>query len=105
MRADLRARQKFVDAAEEIADEMLDAALGKGKWSVLDAKERAGLLKTCLEYGVGRPRAQDPLAVDDEEEEPKTGILFGVADTQDEGTDEGDSAQPGEPGDVRTQPE
>ena len=99
MRADLKARMLFVDAAEEIAQEMLDAAMGRGKFSTLDPKERASLLKTCLEYGVGRPRPQDPMAADDDEDEPKTGIRFGVA----EGTDEGDSAQPGEPGDVRTQ--
>ena len=90
MRADLKARQKFVDAAEEVAQELLDAALGKGRWAgngkgpLLDAKERAGLLKTCLEYGVGRPRPQDPMSVDEgPDDTPKSGFRFGVA----EGTD------------------
>lgn len=101
MRADLKARQKFVDAAEEVAGELLDAALKRGKWAEvnLDPKERAALLKTCLEYGVGRPRAQDPMAVDDSETDtPTTGFKFGVADAPggdvQEAAHEGDSPQP-----------
>jgi hypothetical protein len=90
LRADLKARQLFVDAAEEVAQELLDAALVRGKWASLtvplDAKERVAILKTCLEYGVGRPRAQDPMAVDEADKEgPKTGFRFGVAEAQDEG--------------------
>jgi hypothetical protein len=101
VRADLRARQLFVEDAEALAQEMLDAAHGRGKFSTLDPKERAALLKTCLEYAVGRPRPQDPLARDDEDtDSPKSGFAFGVA----EGNDEGDSAQPGEPGPLRPEP-
>ena len=101
MRADLKARQLFVNAAEEVAQELLDAALGKGRWAqgegaLLDPRERAGLLKTCLEYGVGRPRPQDPMAVDQEETDtPKTGFAFGVAEA--DGTaEETDGAEPAE---------
>ena len=93
----------FVDKAEDIAREMLAAAMGEGKFASLDPKERASLLKTCLEYAVGRPRPQDAMTPDEDEDEPKTGIRFGVAEGDTE-PDEGDSAQPGEPGDVRTQP-
>lgn len=89
VREDLKARMLFVEAAEELATEMLDAALGRGEWnrngaSLLDAKERAGLLKTCLEYAVGRPRPQDPLArdADDEDETEPDGFRFGVAEVE-----------------------
>jgi hypothetical protein len=87
MRADLRARMLFVDKAEDIAKEMLAAAMGEGKFSTLDPKERASLLKTCLEYGVGRPRPQDPMSPDEDEDEPKTGIRFGVAEGTEGGED------------------
>lgn len=80
LRDDLKARMLFVEAAEELAQEMLDAALGRGAFASLDPKERAGLLKTCLEYAVGRPRPQDPLARDDEDPETEPdGFRFGVA--------------------------
>lgn len=89
LREDLKARMLFVEAAEELAREMLDAAMGRGVYAALDPKERAGLLKTCLEYAVGRPRPQDPLARDeDEEEAPKTGFRFGVAEA-DGGSEDG----------------
>lgn len=84
MKAEARALAKFADASEELAQELLDAALGRGKWgtddhAILDPKERAGLLKTCLEYAVGRPR---PMAVPAESapdaDTQKKGIAFGV---------------------------
>jgi len=83
-KAEARALELFAGASEELAQELLDAALGRGKWgtedhAVLDPKERAGLLKTCLEYAVGRPR---PMAVPAESapeaDTPKSGVAFGV---------------------------
>lgn len=103
LRADLRARQQFSDTAEAVAKEMLDAALGRGKWQtngvpVLDAKERLAALKTCLEYGVGRPRAQDAIS-QDLEDEPQDGIRFGVreGDVQGEETTTPDATPTEEP--------
>jgi hypothetical protein len=84
LRDDLKARMLFVAAAEDLAKEMLDAAMGRGKFVALDPKERAGLLKTCLEYAVGRPRPQDPLARDDDAETERSGFSFGVAEASEE---------------------
>lgn len=89
LKAEARALAKFADASEELAQELLDAALGRGRWAapghgdgphgpLLDPKERAGLLKTCLEYAVGRPR---PMAVPAESapvDDTRKGIAFGV---------------------------
>ncbi len=82
-RADLRARLLFENQAERVAQELLNAALGEGEWSrdgqpILDAKERVAILKTCLEYGVGRPRPQDPKDPQGTNDEAPTGIKFGV---------------------------
>jgi hypothetical protein len=77
VRKDLLARQAFADASEDIAKMLLKAARGEDEFSELDPKDRVAILKTCLEYGVGRPRSQDPLQAD-ETEEAQTGIRFGV---------------------------
>lgn len=99
LRADFQARQLFVDKATVVAQEMLDAALGQGTWAkegvaLLDPRERAGLLKVCLEYGVGRPRPQDPLDTEPDEDGPKAGIGFGTredlnAEASSDGQEEG----------------
>lgn len=97
MRSDLRARQAFADASEDIAKELLAAAKGEGIYAALDPKERVAVLKTCLEYGVGRPRSQDPMSIEDDTEE--SGLLFGTREP-----DETAATEPGEPGPVREEP-
>ena len=79
--ADLRAREKFEDAAEELATQLLDAAMGRGIFSALDPKERADYAVKALGYAMGRPRqlekadpVQTALVEDD-------GIAFVVSDT------------------------
>ena len=84
LRKDVLARQRFIDDADNVAKELLDAALGRGSWAqggnaLLDPKERAGILKTCLEYGVGRARAADPMPAEDLDDEPTEGFVFGSA--------------------------
>jgi hypothetical protein len=84
LKAEARALAKFADASEELAQELLDAALGRGNWghegnALLDPKERSGLLKTCLEYAVGRPRPMVvPAESTPETDTPKAGVAFGV---------------------------
>jgi hypothetical protein len=79
LKAEARALQRFADESDHVAQELLDAAFGRGVFASLDPKERAALLKTCLEYGVGRPR---PMAVPAESapeaDTEKKGIAFGV---------------------------
>jgi hypothetical protein len=75
----------FQEAAERVASEMLDAAFGRGDWTnhgkpLLDAKERAALLKVCLEYGVGRARPADVMDTEDSRNDTRKGISFGVAE-------------------------
>jgi len=83
-KTEARALALFADASEDIAQALLDAALGKGDWgheggALLDPKERAGLLKTCLEYAVGRPRPMAaPAESTPEADTPKSGVAFGV---------------------------
>lgn len=77
LRKDLRARQVFVENADAVAKALVDAALGRGDFEALDPKERLGPMKTVLEMGVGRARAQDAAELEDDEEE-KQGIRFGV---------------------------
>lgn len=60
IRADVRARATFEKAAEQMANVIIEAALGRGDFAVLDPKERAQFALKALEYGVGRPRQQDP---------------------------------------------
>jgi hypothetical protein len=60
VRADLRARATFEEAADKMAQVIVSAALGTGDFARLDPKERAQFALKALEYGVGRPRQQDP---------------------------------------------
>lgn len=82
VRNDMKARMRMAKASEDVAKELLDAALGQGAWSkdgqpLLEPKDRIGALKFCFEYGVGRARPMTDEKPDDEEEQ-KTGIRFGV---------------------------
>jgi hypothetical protein len=83
-KAEARALELFAGASEELAQELLDAALGRGNWgqggnALLDPKERSSLLKTCLEYAVGRPRPMAaPAESAPEADTERKGIAFGV---------------------------
>lgn len=71
LRADVRAKLKFEDAAEQVAGVLVQAALGQGKFERLDAKEQAQFAVKVLEYAVGRPRPTEPAS---QSEEPTGGV-------------------------------
>lgn len=60
LRADLRAKAKFEDQAERLAQVIIDAALGNGDFKNLMPRERATFAVKGLEYAVGRPRPTEP---------------------------------------------
>lgn len=100
--ADLRARKKFEDSAEELAQQLLDAAFGRGVFGALDPKERAQYTVKALEYATGRPRQATAMADGrglDPDDEPgdDDGIAFGDPDapTEDVGLPGGEPAVPG----------
>ena len=76
LRNDVLARSRFERAADDMANIIIKAAKGEGEFSALQPKERAAFALKALEYGVGRPRAADP--VTPEEEEVQAGIAFSV---------------------------
>lgn len=78
LRGDLKAREKFLGKAEELADQLLQAAFGKGMFDGLDAKDRLAATKLCLEYGVGRPRQAEAPEAPAPEVAPQTGLAFKV---------------------------
>jgi hypothetical protein len=94
LRADLRAREVLASRAEELARELLKAALGQGPYAHLDAKDRAGFVVKALEYGVGRPRQVDP-APEPIEERESAGLKFGVHAGGDESARKGEGASDG----------
>lgn len=81
--ADLKARKKFEDAAEQLADKLLDAALGRGQFDGLDPSEQAKYVIKALEYGLGRPRQLDRQEPDEPQDVPSDGVSFGVVDPPD----------------------
>jgi hypothetical protein len=84
VRAEVRALERFALAADDIAQELLDAALARGKWAqgtqgaLLDPKERIAILKTCLEYAVGKARPMAVAAESPPEQAEEKGLSFGV---------------------------
>lgn len=75
VRADLRARATFEEAADKMAQVIIEAALGRGDFERLDPKERAQFALKALEYGVGRPRQQDPNPLPHQDSGPQ-GLTF-----------------------------
>lgn len=80
LRADLLAKVKFEQAAERLAQVLIDAALGEGDFARLDPKDRVNFAVKALEYGVGRPRPLDTTS--QEVEEPQRGISFTIGSPQ-----------------------
>ena len=84
LKAEARALAKFADESDDVAKQLLDAALGRGSWvdatgePKLDPKERVAVLKTCLEYGIGRPRPMVVAAESQPDVQAQKGIAFGV---------------------------
>lgn len=81
--AEVRALEMFAARSEDVAKELMDAALGEGKWTnsqgpLLDPKERIAILKTCLEYGVGKARPMAVQAESPPELAEEKGLHFGV---------------------------
>lgn len=74
IRADLRARAKFEQSAEDLASVLIQAALGKDEFKNLSPKERAVFAIKALEYGVGKPRQVEPGQM--QETEPAAGLVF-----------------------------
>lgn len=81
MKADQRAKQKFESAAEQMADILIRAALGKGEFSRIEPKDRAQFAQKVLEYAVGRPR-QAAVEQEAPEAEAKGGISFTIGAPQ-----------------------
>jgi hypothetical protein len=73
LRADLRAKAKFEDSAEKLAQVIIDAALGNGDFKALNPRERATFAVKGLEYAVGRPRPTEPT---EHPEEQGPGLTF-----------------------------
>lgn len=73
LKADARARLRFENATEKMAELLIEAALGEGVFSRLDPKDRANFAVKVLEYGMGRPRQADRA------EEPKPIDAGGIA--------------------------
>lgn len=76
IRADLLAKAKFEGRAEDMANVLIQAALGQGDFARLDPKERAQFALKVLEYGLGRPRAMEPAMA--EPVETVSGLSFGT---------------------------
>lgn len=74
--ADERARRKFNSKADQLAQVLIDAALGQGAFVELEPKDRVGYAVKALEYGIGRPRpmAEKP----PEEEASQDGLHFTI---------------------------
>lgn len=75
IKADVRAREKFEQASDQLAQVLIDAALGHKGYERLDPKERAALAIKCLEYGIGRPR---PMTDQPTIAAPQEGLHFDV---------------------------
>jgi hypothetical protein len=56
LNAEVRALERFERASEQMAELLINAALGKAGFENLSSKDRAGFAVKCLEYGVRRPR-------------------------------------------------
>lgn len=73
---DDRARDILRGSADKLAQRLLDVALARGDFEVLeDARLRMRALELALSYGLGRPQAKNQDVVD--EDEPQTGVSFG----------------------------
>lgn len=73
VRADARAKAAFERSAEELANVLINAALGRGEFSRLDPEKKAQFAQKALEYAVGRPR---PLELPVPEETRGPGLVF-----------------------------
>lgn len=76
LRNDILARARFEQAADKMAEVIIHAALGEDDFSALSPKERAMFALKALEYGVGRPRASEPVVP--EEADVQAGLAFAV---------------------------
>lgn len=63
-----RARRALAAKSPDLAQELVDAALGKGTFEDLDPKTRVQALMRALEHGLGRPPAAAKPA--EEEKDP-----------------------------------
>lgn len=78
--ADVKAKKAFENAADKMAQILINAALGEGEFARLEPKDRAQFAQKVLEYAVGRPRQADPTAP--EQEAPKGGLSFTIGAPQ-----------------------
>jgi hypothetical protein len=76
LRHDVLAKNRFEQAADDMAEILLAAAKGEGEYSQLSPKDRATFALKALEYGIGRPRPSEPDAP--EVQEQQAGLAFAV---------------------------
>ena len=70
-----RAKAAISGSVENVAKELMQAALGVGDFIDLSAKDRLPAILRLLEYGLGKPSAMAPRD-DTDPDKPEAGIHF-----------------------------
>ena len=80
MKSDVQAKNRFEQAADEMAELLLKAAKAQGRFKDISPDKQVAAILKSLEYGVGRPRQADP--VSPEEKEEQAGLAFAVREEE-----------------------
>ena len=76
MTPEQRVKEAFQASSEMLADELIDAALGRGDFEELDPKIRITAIVKAMEYGLGKPNTGQSISGPEPEKKQEAGIEF-----------------------------